>query len=41
MNYEHNHIVIEAAEIDFENSKNDFELIIQKIDSNLKKITKK
>ena len=40
-NYEHNHIVIQANEIDFENSKDDFELIIQKIDSNLKKTTKK
>ena len=40
-NYEHNHIVIQANEIDFANSKKDFELILNKIDRNLKKISKK
>ena len=40
-NYTHNHIVIQANEINFENSKSDFELIIKKIDSSLEKIPKK
>ena len=40
-NYEHNHIIIQANEIDFANSKQDFELIINKIDGNLKKRSKK
>ena len=34
-NYEHNHLIIQANNIDFENNKNDFGLIIEKIDSKL------
>ena len=33
--YEHNHLIIEANEIDFQNKKSDFGLIIEKIDSKL------
>ena len=33
--YKHNHLVIQANEIDFQNQKSDFGLIIEKIDSNL------
>lgn len=40
-NYKHHHIVIQANDFDFENSKDDFESIIQKIDTQLKKIAKK
>ena len=34
-NYEHNHLIIQANEIDFQNKKNDLGTIIEKIDSNL------
>ncbi|MBF26174.1 MAG: deoxynucleoside kinase [Flavobacteriales bacterium] len=34
-NYKHNHLIIQANEIDFQNNKSDFGLIIEKIDSNL------
>ncbi|MAZ58340.1 MAG: deoxynucleoside kinase [Flavobacteriales bacterium] len=37
-NYEHNHLVIQANEIDFQNKKNDLGIIIEKIDSNLRGI---
>ena len=37
-NYNHNHLIIQANQIDFANSKNDFLGIIEKIDQNLKKI---
>ena len=40
-NYQHNHLVIQANEIDFSNSKNDFGLIIEKIDANLSGLFKK
>ena len=34
-NYEHNHLVIQGNEIDFQNKKSDLSLIIEKIDGNL------
>ena len=34
--YKHNHLVIQATEIDFQNSSTDFKSIIDKIDKNLK-----
>ena len=34
-NYEHNHLVIQANEVDFQNKKSDLGIIIEKIDSNL------
>ena len=34
-NYEHNHLIIQANEVDFQNNKNDLGIIIEKIDSNL------
>ena len=34
-NYNHNHLIIQANDIDFEHNKNDFGLIIEKIDSEL------
>ena len=34
-NYQHNYLVIQANEMDFQNNKNDFGLIIENIDSNL------
>ena len=34
-NYQHNHLIIQANEIDFQNKKNDFEIIMKKIDSKL------
>ncbi len=34
--YKHNHLVIQATEIDFQNSSTDFKSIIEKIDKNLK-----
>ena len=40
-NYEHNHLVIQANEIDFQNKKSDLGLIIEKIDSNLSGLFKK
>ena len=38
--YKHNHIVIQANEIDFANSNKDFTELVSKIDANLKKIKK-
>ena len=40
-NYEHNHLVIQGNEIDFQNKKSDLGLIIEKIDSNLSGLFKK
>jgi deoxyadenosine/deoxycytidine kinase len=40
-NYKHNHLVIQANEIDFHNNKSDLGYIIEKIDSNLGGIFKK
>ena len=40
-NYKHNHLVIQANEIDFHNNKSDLGFIIEKIDSNLGGIFKK
>ena len=34
-NYEHNHLVIQTNQIDFQNKKSDLSLIIEKIDANL------
>tara|TARA_B100001250_G_C19670386_1_gene731218 strand:+ start:224 stop:838 length:615 start_codon:yes stop_codon:yes gene_type:complete len=34
-NYKHNHLILQANEIDFQNNKNDFGMIIEKIDANL------
>ncbi|MAQ69494.1 MAG: deoxynucleoside kinase [Flavobacteriales bacterium] len=34
-NYQHNHLIIQANEIDFQNKKHDLGVIIEKIDSNL------
>tara|TARA_Y100001934_G_scaffold188381_1_gene222198 strand:+ start:55 stop:666 length:612 start_codon:yes stop_codon:yes gene_type:complete len=34
-NYEHNHLIIQANEVDFQNNKNDLGIIFEKIDSNL------
>ena len=34
-NYDYNHLIIQANDIDFEHNKNDFGLIIEKIDSEL------
>lgn len=34
-NYEHNHLIIQANEVDFQNKKNDFGVIIEKIDSHI------
>ena len=34
-NYEHNHLIIQANELDFQNNKNDLGIIFEKIDSNL------
>ena len=34
-NYDHNHLIIQANDIDFEHNKNDFGVIIEKIDSEL------
>tara|TARA_B100001250_G_scaffold376119_1_gene364205 strand:+ start:141 stop:755 length:615 start_codon:yes stop_codon:yes gene_type:complete len=34
-NYEHNHLVIQGNEIDFQNKKSDLSLIIENIDANL------
>ncbi len=34
-NYEHNHLVIRASEVDFQNKKSDLGVIIEKIDANL------
>jgi len=39
--YKHNHLVIQANEIDFQNKKSDLSLIIEKIDSNLSGLLKK
>ena len=40
-NYKHNHLIIQANEIDFQSNKSDFGLIIEKIDSNLSGLFKK
>ena len=40
-NYKHNHLVIQANEIDFQNNKSDLGVIIEKIDSNLSGLFKK
>ncbi len=40
-NYQHNHLVIQANEIDFQNNKSDLGLIIEKVDSNLRGLFKK
>tara|TARA_B100001250_G_C19794174_1_gene787992 strand:- start:716 stop:1324 length:609 start_codon:yes stop_codon:yes gene_type:complete len=37
-NYEHNHLVIQGNEIDFQNKKSDLSLIIEKIDGNLSRL---
>ena len=34
-NYQHNHLIIQANEVDFQNKKHDLGVIIEKIDSNL------
>jgi len=34
-NYEHNYLIIQANEVDFQNNKNELGIIIEKIDSNL------
>ena len=40
-NYQHNHLIIQATEIDFQNNKTDLGVIIEKIDSNLSGLFKK
>ena len=40
-NYKHNHLVIQATDIDFQNNKSDLGVIIEKIDSNLSGLFKK
>ena len=40
-NYQHNHLVIQANEIDFQKKQSDFGLIIEKIDSNIGGLLKK
>jgi deoxyadenosine/deoxycytidine kinase len=40
-NYQHNHLVIQTNEIDFQNNKSDLALIIEKVDSNLRGLFKK
>lgn len=39
--YKHNHLIIEGSELDFENKKDDLQIIIEKIDTNLTNIVKR